>query len=167
MKTNNSITRIKIAAAAAAGVLGLMVAAPAPAADSIAVPVSAVVVGVCKFSTGQSPSVVIANSGGNIDTSLAGPATGTTNILYRCTNGTVPVFALSGGATTTLTCSTPATCGATSMNASMALTPPASPNGQGFATDLTLVLDGQITSATYAGALEGTYTGTTTVTVNP
>ncbi len=163
MKTNNWINRIKLAAVAG-GVLGLMVAAPAPAADSINVPVSANVVGVCKFSTGQTPSVVIANSGVDIDPSLAGNATGSANVLYRCTNGTVPTFALTGGATLTLTC---AACGGATMAATMTLTPPGSPNGQGFATNLTLVLTGTIPSATYGTAAVGTYLGTQQVTVTP
>jgi len=153
-----------ITIAAAAGVLGFMLATPARAADSIDVPVSANVVGVCKFSTGQSPSVVIANSGVDIDPSLAGNATGSANVLYRCTNGTVPTFALTGGATLTLTC---IACGGATMAATMTLTPPASPNGQGFATDLTLQLSGTIPSATYGTAAIGTYNGTQTVTVNP
>jgi len=167
MKTNNRITRIKFAAVTA-GILGLLVAAPAPAADSIAVPVSASVLGVCKFSTPQSPSVVIANSGGSIDPSLAGTATGNANINYKCTNGTVPVFALTGGATATLTCSTPGTCGVTTMAATMSLTPPGSPNGQGFAAaDRVLLLTGTIADTIYGPALEGTYSGSKTVTVTP
>ena len=163
MNTNNRINRIRMAAAAA-GVLAVVLAAPAPAADTINVPVSANVLGVCKFATGQSPSVVIANSGVDIDPSLAGNATGSANILYRCTNGTAPTFALTGGASLTLTC---AACGGATMAATMSLTPPGSPNGQGFAVDLTLQLTGTISSAIYGPAAPGTYNGTQQVTVTP
>ena len=163
MKTLTWVRWMRLAATAA-GFAGMVVTLPARAADSINVPVSATVLGVCKFTTGQSPSVVIANSGVNIDPSLAGSATGSANILYRCTKGTAPTFALTGGATLTLTC---AACGPATMNATMSLTPPGSPNGQGFATDLTLVLTGTIPSATYAPAVAGTYTGTQQVTVTP
>ena len=163
MKTTNWTRWTKLAAAAV-GFIAIGVALPVRAADFINVPVSATVLGVCKFTTGQSPSVFIANSGVNIDPSLAGSATGSANVLYRCTKGTVPTFALTGGATLTLTC---AACGPATMNATMSLTPPGSPNGQGFATDLTLVLTGTIPSATYAPAVAGTYNGTQTVTVTP
>jgi len=160
----NKGTRWMALAAAVAGLAGIVIALPARAADSINVPVSATVLGVCKFSTPQSPTVDITNVVGGIDPSLAGNATGTANVLYRCTNGTAPAFALTGGATLTLTC---AACGGATMAATMTLTPPGSPNGQGFATDLTLVLTGTISSAVYAPAAPGTYTGTQQITVTP
>ncbi len=163
MKTATWIRWMRLAAAAA-GFVGIAVALPVRAADSITVPVSATVLGVCKFSTGQSPSVAITNTVGGIDPSLPGSATGSANILYRCTNGTAPAFALTGGASLTLTC---ALCGGATMAAAMSLTPPGSPNGQGFATDLTLVLTGMISSATYSAAAPGTYNGTQTITVTP
>jgi len=167
MKTTINWTRWMRLAAAAAGFASIAVALPVRAADSITVPVSATVLGVCKFSTPQSPSVVIANTGANIDPSLGGNATGSANILYRCTTGAVPSFALTGGATLTLTCSTAGTCGASTMAATMSLTPPGSPNGQGFATDLTLVLSGTIPSATYSTMAAGTYSASQVVTINP
>jgi hypothetical protein len=166
MKAKNHFTGIKLAAAAV-GMLGFMVAAPAPAADSIVVPVSAVVLGVCKFSSPQSPTVSITNAAGGIDPSIAGAATGNTGINYKCTNGTVPGFALAGGATATLTCSA-GPCGITTMDATMSLTPPASPNGQGFAAaDRVLTLTGTIADTIYGPALEGTYTGSKTVNITP
>jgi hypothetical protein len=163
MKTANW-TRWMRLAAAAAGLASIAIPLPVRAADSINVPVSATVLGVCKFSTGQSPSVDIVNTAGGIDPSVAGNATGSANVLYRCTNGTVPAFALTGGATLTLTC---AACGPATMAATMTLTPPGSPNGQGFATDLTLVLTGTISSAIYSTAVPGTYSATQQITINP
>ena len=165
MKTKNCINRIRMAAAAA-GVLGLMLAAPAPAADSIAVPVSATVVGVCKFSTPQSPSVTIENNGaGGIDPTIAGNATGNAAILYKCTSGTSPTFALTGGATLTLNCGT---CGTTpTMNATMSLSAPVGP-GLGFgAADQSVTLTGTIPDTTYGSADVGTYSASQTVTVTP
>lgn len=167
MKTTINWTRWMRLAAAAAGFAGIAIALPVRAADTISVPVSATVLGVCKFSTGQSPSVVIANSGANIDPSLAGSATGTANILYRCTIGSAPAFALTGGTTLTLNCSTAGTCGTSTMAATMALVPPGSPNGQGFTTDLTLQLTGTIPSTTYSAVPAGTYSATQQVTINP
>lgn len=166
MKSTKS-TRWMRAAAAAAGIASMVAALPVRAADTISVPVSATVLGVCKFATGQSPSVVIANSGANIDPSLAGNATGSANITYSCTNGTSPTFGLTGGATLTLTCSTSGTCGASTMAATMSLTPPAPATGQGMNTNLTLVLTGTIPSTTYGTAAEGTYSANQQVTINP
>jgi hypothetical protein len=160
-------TRWMKGAAAAAGLAGIVAALPVRAADTISVPVSATVLGVCKFATGQTPSVVIANSGTNIDPSVAGNATGSANITYSCTNGTTPSFGLTGGATLTLTCSTSGTCGSSTMAAAMTLTPPAPATGQGMNTNLTLVLTGTIPSTTYGTAAEGTYSATQQVTINP
>lgn len=157
--------RTRIAATAIA-VLAFAAAAPAQA-DSINVPVSATVVGVCKFSSGQNPSVAIANSGGNIDPTLPGSATGSANILYKCTSGTTPAFSITsaGGATLALTCG--ACAGTPTMDATLSLSAPAG-DGQGFAApDQSISLTGTIPAATYSAAAVGTYSATATVTVNP
>lgn len=165
MNTNKGIRWMRLAAAAA-GMYALLLAAPARA-DAINVPVNANVVGVCKFSSGQSPSVAIANSGANIDPTLAGSATGSANILYKCTNGTNPAFSITsaGGTTLTLTCG--ACAGTPTMDATLALSAPVGA-GQGFAApDQTITLTGTIPAATYSTAAVGNYTSTATVTVTP
>ena len=152
---------IALCAAAAAG---MFAAGTAQAATQV-VTVNAVIVGICKFNTGQSPVVTVANSGATIDPSLAGPATGNANVLYRCTNGTTPAF--SGPASATVTCTTSGTCGATTMAPAMTYT--TGGNGSGFSggNDKTLVVNGQLTQVQYQDMQAGTYSGTVTVTVTP
>lgn len=147
--------------------LGMLAAGAASASDSIIIPVTATVIGTCKFFTAPIPTLTIANSGANIDPSIAGNATGTANLNYKCTKGGTPVFALTGGATLTLTCSTALTCGVETMNATMSLG--AAPGvGLGFAAAAqTVVLTGTIPDTTYGAASAGTFQANQTVTVNP
>src|ERR1700674_3244256 len=83
--------------------LATLVAGSAQAADSVSVTVNATVVAVCKFFT-ASPVANITNTGtgSNIDPSSATTATGNAAIIYRCSNGTSPVFTVP--ATATVTC---------------------------------------------------------------
>ena len=140
---------------------------PATAADSITVPVSATIQGVCKFNTSPIPTLYIVNTGsgasGFIDPSLAGNATGTANLTYSCTKGQAPTLALTGGASLTLT-GTGAP--APTMVATMSLG--AGATGTGFGTaPLTVALTGTIASTIYQSATLGTYTANQVVTVNP
>ncbi len=150
---------ISVMVAAAAGVL----AASAAQADTQLVTVNAQIIGICKFNSGQTPVVTVANSGATINPSLAGPATGSANVLYKCTNGTVPVF--TGPATATVTCTTAPTCGVTTMPPAMTYT--GGGNGSGFSVNKTLVVAGQLTQLQYQDMQAGTYSGTVTVTVTP
>jgi hypothetical protein len=145
--------------------LSVLFAASAAQADTQVVTVNAQIIGICKYNTGQSPVVTVANTGATIDPSLAGPATGSANVLYKCTNGTTPVF--TGPATATVTCTTAGTCGATTM--APAMTYVTGGNGAGFSggKDKTLVVDGQLTQVQYQDMQSGTYSGTVTVTVTP
>lgn len=147
----------------AVGTLGILASGSA-CADTQVVTVNAQVIGICKFNTGQTPVVTVANSGSNIDPSVAGPATGSVNVLYKCTNGTVPAF--SGPPTATSTCTTSATCGVTSMTPAMTYT--TGGNGVGFSSaGKNLVVNGQLTQVQYQDMQAGTYSGTVTVTVTP
>lgn len=145
--------------------VGAALLAPAPAhADTINVTVSANIIGICKFVTGQTPTITIANTGANIDPSLAGPATGNVNINYQCTNGQAPTFTVPTPAT--ITCTTPGTCFATTMAPAMSSTPGGS--GAGFSGGVKVLnVAGQLTAAQYANMQVGTYSGTETVTVTP
>lgn len=152
-----------VAAAVALATCGLFAGA-AEAADSINVTVNATVNGVCKFGSGQTPTVTIANTGSVIDPSLSTTATGTANINYRCTNGTAPTFTVTSSPAT-LTCTTSGTCGSTTMSATVTTTSGGA--GAGFTTDKVLVVTGQITPAVYQVAQAGTYAGTVSVAVSP
>lgn len=147
----------------AVAAMGLLGAGASNAADSQVVTVNATIIGTCKFNSGQTPVVTVANTGANIDPSLAGPATGSVNVLYKCTNGTTPVF--SGPATATVTCTTPATCTTTTMPPAMTYTTGGA--GAGFSTNKTLVVAGSLTQVQYQDMSAGTYSGTVTVNVTP
>jgi len=142
-----------------------MLVAGVARADTQTVTVNANIIGICKFNSGQTPVVTVANSGANIDPSLAGPATGNANVLYRCTNGQAPAFTVPSPAT--ITCTTSGTCGSTTMAPTMTYT--SGGNGAGFSSgkDKTLVVTGQLTQAQYQDMQSGTYSGTITVTVTP
>jgi len=152
--------KIALAMAAAASVLA---AGAASGADSVNVTVQATVNGVCKFNSGQTPVVTVANSGVNIDPSIATTATGSANVLYRCTNGTAPAFTVPTPAT--ITCTTAGTCGTTTMSSTM--TSSNTGAGAGFTTDKTLTVTGTILQAGFQNAQAGTYSGVISVSVTP
>ena len=153
--------RIAALAAAAAGIL----ASGAARADTQVVTVSAQIIGICKFVTGQTPVVTVANTGANIDPSLAGPATGSANITYNCTNGQAPTFAVPTPAT--VTCTTSGTCGSTTMAPAMSYTSGGNGSGFGSGNTKTLVVTGTLLAGQYQNMQSGTYSGTVTVTVTP
>jgi len=164
MKGNATRTRTSILGAALAVIA---FATPAVAADSITVPVSATIRGVCRFNTSPVPTLYIVNTGsgaaGYIDPSIAGTATGTASLTYSCTKGQAPTVALTGGASLTLT---GASAGPPTMVATMSLG--AAAVGTGFGTaPLTVILTGTIASAIYQIADLDTYTANQVVTVNP
>jgi hypothetical protein len=142
-----------------------MFATDAMAAGSANSTVSAQVNAICKFNSGQAPVVTIANSAATIDPSLAGPATGNAAILYRCTAGTGPTFAVPTPAT--VTCTTAATCGVTTMAPTLSSVNTGAGSGFGSGQDKTLTVTGQLTQVQYQDMQVGTYSGTVTVTVTP
>jgi hypothetical protein len=142
-----------------------MFATDATPADTANSTVSAQVKAICKFNTGQTPIVTIANSAATINPSLAGPATGNAAILYRCTTGTAPTFTVPTPAT--VTCTTAVTCGATTMAPTLSSVNTGAGTGFGSGQDKTLTVTGQLTQAQYQNMQAGTYSGTVTVTVTP
>jgi hypothetical protein len=127
--------------------------------------VSAQVLGICKFNSGQAPVVTIANTGTKIDPSLAGPATGSAAILYRCSAGTSATFTVP--TPVTVTCTTAGTCGVTTMAPTLSSVNTGAGTGFGSGNDKTLTVNGQLTQAQYQDMQAGTYSGTVTVTVTP
>jgi len=155
-------SRLPLLATAAALAVFTRQAAAVDVANST---VSAQVLGICKFNSGQTPTVTIANSGTSINPSLAGPATGSAAVLYRCTLGTSATFTVPTPAT--LTCNTAGTCGATTMAATLSSVNTGAGTGFGSGNDKTLTVSGQLTQAQYQDMQSGTYAGTVTVTVTP
>lgn len=85
---------ILIAGLALVGLISVEVSAQV--GPQASVQVSAQVNAACRFQT-TSYNMTIANSGGIIDPALGTPASGNANLIYRCTNGTVPEFQIAGG----------------------------------------------------------------------
>ena len=148
----------------AAAMSALFTTDAAPA-DSTSSTVTAQVLGVCKFDSGQAPVVTIANSGATIDPSRPGPATGQAAVLYRCTSGTTPAFTVPSPVT--VTCKTAGTCGATTMAPTLSSNNTGAGTGFASGNDKTLTVTGQLTAAQYQNMQAGTYSGTVTVTVTP
>lgn len=140
-----------------AGLFILAAGAPAMAADSVNVTVNANVIGVCKF-FGAGYTMTIANSGADIDPSLATSATGSVAIEYRCSNGQTPTFGVPG----TLTLA-----GAGSMDATFTSSNSGPGTGMGAGQAQTLTVNGTITQANFQDKPIGAYSNTLTVTVNP
>jgi hypothetical protein len=159
MKMHRRRTLLLAAAASA------MFAQDAAPVDFDSSTVSAQVLGICTFNSGQSPVVTIANSGATIDPSLAGPATGAAPILYRCTRGTAPTFTVPTPAS--VQCTTAGTCGVTTMAPTLSSVNTGAGTGFASGSDKTLTVTGQLTQAQYQDMQTGTYSGTVTVTVTP
>ena len=145
------------ASALAAALAAAATMAPAQAADSVNISVNAEIVGVCKF-FGSGYTMTIANSGGTIDPSAAGPAIGSVQIEYRCSNGTTPGFTVP--ATLDLT-------GAGTMQASFTSSDTGAGTGMGSGQAKTLTVNGSIAAGEYEDKPVGSYSGTLTVNVTP
>jgi hypothetical protein len=144
----------------------LMVAAPAAiGAGAQTVNLSATVLGICKFTTGQNPVVTIKNTGAVIDPSLAGPATGNTAVTYSCTKGQAASL-VAPPATATITNGAP-----TPTTMTVALTYSALAAGTGFSTaPLSFTVTGNVNQSGAGGYQDvpaGAYTGSVTLTINP
>jgi len=147
------------------GTVAALLATNANALDNSSSTVAAQVLGICRFNSGQSPVVTIANTGTTIDPSLAGPATGNAAVLYRCTRGTAPAFTVPSPAT--VNCATVATCGVTTMAPTLTSSNSGAGTGFGSGNDKMLTVTGQLTQVQYQDMRAGTYSGTVIVTVTP
>ena len=137
------------------------------AADTYSLAVSAQVLGRCKFTQAAGTTLAITNTVGGIDPSLAGNATGTANITYRCTTGQAPAFTTDTG-THVLGGNMRVADGAGNfMIYTLGLVGGGNGTGFGAGQDKTLAVTGTITNANFVAAPVGTYTDTVVVSVNP
>ena len=137
-----------------------LTAGAAHAGGTQSVSLNATVLNVCLFQT-QTPSITIANTGSSIDPSLAGPATGSTTVSYKCTKGAAAALT-SPPATGSVS-----TGGATPSTMSVGLVYGALAAGNGFGQAAqTFTVTANITQANYQDSPAGTYTGTVTLTIN-
>lgn len=149
-------------------VTGTFVSAAAFATDTHTLNVSATVTAVCKFNSAAATSLTIANSGTSVDPSIAVDATGTANVLFRCTSGTTSSISagngnnFSGG-------SRRVAAGTNYIPYSLALSGTAQ-SGSGFSgagADKTLSATGTIIQADFQNASAGAYTDVVVLTVTP
>jgi spore coat protein U-like protein len=127
--------------------------------------VSANVTGNCKFNSAGPTALTIANSGVNIDPSLAGNATGSANVLFRCTNGTTSSVLVGAGLNFSVGLRVK-DAGANYMNYALVLAGDAQV-GSGFGSDKTLTVTGTILNADFINAPAGAYTDTVVLTISP
>ncbi len=140
----------------AAGILGLVAAMPAAAAD-VTVTVSATVAQVCVFSSNTATVSI-----GSIDPSQPGPATGSGTFSYRCTSGVTPSFS---GALTTIDLEK----GGDTMTATLSYSPTtiAPGTGLGSAQAITRTITASIAQADYENKPAGLYTKNYVITMTP
>jgi spore coat protein U-like protein len=149
---------------------GMLSIAPAFAASATnTLNVSATVTGNCKFNSAGPTALTIANSGANIDPSVAIDATGSANVLYRCTSGTTAAVTAANG-TNASGAQQRVRDGVTAnyMNYALALAGGAQAGtGFGAGNDKTLVVTGTIVQADFVNAPAGAYTDTVVLTITP
>ena len=147
--------------------VGLLSIAPAFAASTThSLSLSATVTGICKFNTAGPTAVTIANSGGAIDPTVAVDATGTANVLFRCTTGTTSAISANNGSNFLVT--RRVMFGALPMPYSLALAGNAQVgSGHGAGQDKTLAVTATIIQADFINATAGAYTDTVVLTITP
>ena len=149
--------------------VGLISVAPAFAASAThSLGVTATVTGNCRFNTAGPTAVTIANSAGAIDPTVATDATGTANVLYRCTTGTTSAITADNGLnfTTSRRVRIPATTNY--MPFSLLLAGGAQlGTGHGAGQDKTLAVTATILQADFINAAAGAYTDTVVLTITP
>ena len=152
-------TRKKLIAAACATAAMLMGGA-AVAADSHTITVNATVNGNCKFNVATS-SVDM-----TIDPTATTTVTGNAAVLYRCTKGTAPVFALSSGSTGSDSGGNLVN-GAESIPYTYTSTSGGAGTGLGAGQDKTLSVTVSVNQASAANVTPNTYTDTIAIDVTP
>ena len=149
--------------------LATLMTAPAYAAQTThTLTVSATVTGNCSFNSGGPTALTIATGAGLIDPSVAGPATGTANVTFRCTTGTTSAITGDNGLNFSGGSRRVKNGVANFMPYSLTLTNAAQVGtGHGAGQDKTVQVDASIVAANYQNAAAGAYTDTVTLTITP
>lgn len=146
--------------AAACATAAMVMSGAALAGDSHTITVNATVNGTCKFNTGTSTVNM------TLDPTASTTVTGNAAVLYRCTKGTAPVFALSSGSTSSAT-------GGNLQNGTETIPYTFSSVSGGAGTglsagqDKTLSVTVSVNQANAAGVTPNTYTDTIAITLTP
>ena len=124
------------------------------------VTINATVTGKCQFNTASSTIVL------NIDPAATTTITALGNILYRCTKGTTPVFALASTSTGSSSGGR-LSAGAEGFNYGYSSSGIAAGGGLGAGQDLTHALTITVDQSLAANVTPATYSDTITISVNP
>ena len=145
---------------ALATVAALLASGAARAIDSHTITVSATVVATCKFSSATSTLAL------TLDPTASSTVSQTASVLYRCTKGTAPSFALSSGSTSSSAGGNLAN-GAESIAYSYSSSSGGSGTGMGVGNDKTLSVTVSVSQANSANVTPGVYTDTISITLTP
>lgn len=144
----------------ALGSAALIISAGAQAADSHTITVSATVVATCKFNSASS----------TLNLTLNPTATSTVSqsasVLYRCTKGTAPIFALASGSTSSATGGNLVN-GSESIAYTFASTSGGNGTGVGSGQDKSLSVTVSVNQANAANVTPAIYTDTIAITLTP
>jgi spore coat protein U-like protein len=151
MKSNKKL----IAALAA-----LLMSGAAAAGDNHSVTVNATVGSTCKFNAASSTVSL------TVDPTASSTVTQNASILYRCTKGTAPTFALASGSTSSATGGNLVN-GSESIAYTFSSTSGGSGSGMGTGNDKTLGLAVSVNQANAANVTPAVYTDTIAITLTP
>jgi spore coat protein U-like protein len=151
MKSNNKLI---------AAVVAMLVSGAAAAGDNHTVTVNATVNGACKFNAGTSTVNL------TLDPTASSTVTQNASILYRCTNGTTPTFALASGSTSSATGGNLVN-GAESIAYTFTSTSGGSGSGMGTGNDKTFGLSVSVNQANAANVTPNVYTDSIAITLTP
>ena len=144
----------------AATLAALLLAGNAMAADSHTITVNATVGATCKFNAASSTLNL------TLDPTATSTVTQSASVLYRCTKGTAPSFALASGSTSSATGGNLVN-GAESIPYTFSSTSGGSGTGMGTGNDKTLSVSVSVNQANAANVTPAVYTDTITITLTP
>ena len=148
----------KLLAALCAAALAF--SAGARAADSHTITVNATVVATCKFNSATSTVNL------TLDPTATSTVSQTASVLYRCTKGTAPSFALASGSTNSAAGGNLVN-GAESIAYTYSSTSGGSGTGMGSGKDKTLSVTISVNQANAANVTPAVYTDTIAITLTP
>ena len=151
MKTNKKLIAVLAAT---------LFSAAAHAGDNHSVTVNGTVSGTCKFNTPTSTVNL------TIDPTLSTTVTQGANVLYRCTKGTAPTFALSSGSTSSATGGNLVN-GAESIPYTFSSVTGGNGTGMGAGNDKTLAVSVSVNQANAANVTPAVYTDSIAITLTP
>lgn len=154
MKCNNKKLLAALCAAA------LLISAGAEAADSHTITVNATVVATCKFNSASSTMNLTLNPTATSTVSQSA------SVLYRCTKGTAPIFALASGSTNSGSGGNLVN-GAESIAYTFSSAAGGNGSGMGSGQDKALSVTVSVNQANAANVTPAVYTDTIAITLTP